>query len=217
MRINTRKLSLYKESLKLTSIQQQIIIGLILGDAHLATQNKGRTYRLLIEQSIKRKIYVQHLYDVFKDFVLTPPKIINRNPNKPDKVNIYFKTISHSAFQFYGQLFYKNGKKIIPIDIQKYLTPTALAYWFMDDGALKGTDRKGLRLNTEGFTEISVQLLCDKLKKIGILSKVHLQNHLSKGVMKTYYIIYITAVYNDQFIKTMKSINIPGLNSKLKL
>src|SRR3989344_1247716 len=34
--------------------------------------------------------------------------------------------------------FYPNGKKIIPADIGKYLSPLALAVWYMDDGYYSG-------------------------------------------------------------------------------
>jgi hypothetical protein len=29
-------------------------------------------------------------------------------------------------------MFYPNGIKIVPLDIAKYLTPRALAFWIMD-------------------------------------------------------------------------------------
>jgi len=31
-------------------------------------------------------------------------------------------------------MFYKNGKKIVSPDIEKYITPLALAIFIMDDG-----------------------------------------------------------------------------------
>jgi hypothetical protein len=31
-------------------------------------------------------------------------------------------------------MFYKNGKKVVSLEIAKYLTPLALAVWLMDDG-----------------------------------------------------------------------------------
>jgi LAGLIDADG DNA endonuclease family len=32
-------------------------------------------------------------------------------------------------------MFYKNGKKVISLNIEKYITPLALAVLIMDDGA----------------------------------------------------------------------------------
>jgi hypothetical protein len=47
---NNKLLKKYKESLSsLSSIQNEVAIGLMLGDASLQTQNKGRTYRMKFE------------------------------------------------------------------------------------------------------------------------------------------------------------------------
>jgi hypothetical protein len=31
-------------------------------------------------------------------------------------------------------MFYPNGKKIVPLDIEEHLTEIGLAFWIMDDG-----------------------------------------------------------------------------------
>jgi hypothetical protein len=47
---NSKLFKEYKKSLKtLTNIQIEASIGLLLGDANLQTQNKGKTYRLRFE------------------------------------------------------------------------------------------------------------------------------------------------------------------------
>ena len=47
----SKKLRLLKENLKLTLLQKKILPGILLGDAHLSTQDNGKTYRLHIYQS----------------------------------------------------------------------------------------------------------------------------------------------------------------------
>jgi hypothetical protein len=42
--------------------------------------------------------------------------------------------------------------KKVPLNIEKLLTARALAYWFMDDGALKAKNSQGVRICSEGFT-----------------------------------------------------------------
>lgn len=54
-----------KKSLKLSNYQQEILIGLLLGDAHLEKQKGGINYRLKIQQSEEHINYVNHLYEVF--------------------------------------------------------------------------------------------------------------------------------------------------------
>lgn len=51
-----------------------------------------------------------------------------------------------------ADFFYKK-KKVIPDEsvLQQYLTPLAIAYWFMDDGSLKSHGR-AFYLCTDSFT-----------------------------------------------------------------
>jgi len=47
---NSKKIKLYQDSLKnLSTVQFESIIGLMLGDASLQTQNQGKTYRVKFE------------------------------------------------------------------------------------------------------------------------------------------------------------------------
>ena len=52
---------------RLTVEQKQVLFGTLLGDAHLETQNNGRTYRVKFMQSDAHKAYIFHLYSIFKD------------------------------------------------------------------------------------------------------------------------------------------------------
>ena len=51
--MNTKEIREYKNTLKLTDIQKSILIGTLLGDGHLETQDEGKTYRLKIEHQSK--------------------------------------------------------------------------------------------------------------------------------------------------------------------
>ena len=55
---NTKELRKYKETLKLTKTQRELIVGLLLGDGSMQTQNNGRTYRLIhVQGGRKRGVY----------------------------------------------------------------------------------------------------------------------------------------------------------------
>ncbi len=58
---------------KLNTLQCEILVGILLGDASLQTESNGRTYRLRINQSEEHKDYLFHLYDVFKNLTTSPP------------------------------------------------------------------------------------------------------------------------------------------------
>src|SRR3981081_1979259 len=94
----------YKSDLELSSVQREVLAGLLLGDACLETQNRGRTYRLKVEQSARHKAYVDDLYSLFREWVLTPPAArTKRASNGTVTTNLAFQTVSHSAFRFYAQ------------------------------------------------------------------------------------------------------------------
>lgn len=175
-----------KKTLKLTLLQKKVLYGILLGDAHLSTQDNGKTYRLHVYQSEKHKAYVYHLYEIFKLWCLSPPKLLKRTYNTgllatQEKVNtmISFKTISSGSFRFYAHIFTnknteKNLKltKKVPKLIHRWLHPISLAYWYMDDGGIKDKKSKAVYFHTQGFSLTEVQLLCDVLNtKFKLLAK----------------------------------------------
>jgi hypothetical protein len=150
----------YKSMLQLSSMQREVLVGLLLGDACLETQNRGRTYRLKIEQCARQEAYVDHLYSLFREWVLTPPGArAKRASNGSVTTNLAFQTVSHSAFRFYAQQFYAGGRKRVPELIHHWLTPRGLSYWFMDDGSLKSSQSKSVILNTHCFDQQEVERL----------------------------------------------------------
>lgn len=163
--MRSRKIEDYKKNLKLTSEQREILVGVLLGDAHLETQNRGRTYRVKFEQSEKHKEYLWHLYEVFKNWVLSPPqKKVVKIENKT-YVKWWFHTVSHGSFRFYAHQFYREGRKSVPRLIHRWLTPRALAYWFADDGSRKSKDSYAVIFNTQGYEKFEVERLAKVLKE----------------------------------------------------
>ena len=61
------------------------------------------------------------------------------------------------------EIFYINGKKVVPANIAELLTAVSLAYWIMDDG---GSGSNGaLNLHTDSYTLSEVNLLIEVLKR----------------------------------------------------
>ncbi len=160
---HSRVIEEYKKGLKLNKIQRETLVGLLLGDGHLETQNGGRTYRLKIEQSDHHQRYVQHLYELFREWVLSPPqqKVCKLNENTTCKW--WFQTVSHGAFRFYAHQFYRDGRKVVPKLISRLLKPRGLAYWFMDDGSVKDAHSRAVVLNAQGFGKEGVERLAQTL------------------------------------------------------
>ena len=110
---NSKLLKAYKESLKnLSKTQFEAAIGLMLGDASLQTQNKGKTYRMKFEWGDKNKPYLDHVYSLFEEWVLSSPHKKSRlSPKGNLVVNWGFQTLSHKAFNPLAELFLKNNNK----------------------------------------------------------------------------------------------------------
>ena len=163
--MRSRVLEARKASLRLTQQQRETVVGVLLGDACLESQNKGQTYRLKIEQSADHETYVRHLRSVFGLWVLSGPRRRTKTARTgTPTVSWAFSTVSHGALRFYAQQFYSLGQKHVPRLIHRWLTPRGLAYWFMDDGSMKSSQSKAVIFNTQGFERPDVERL------IGVLS-----------------------------------------------
>lgn len=212
---NSKSLKEYKFTLtNLSQLQWEASIGLMLGDASLQTQNKGKTYRMKFEWGDKNKIYAEHVYALFNEWVLSPPHKKSRvNINGKIVINWGFQTISHSAFNPLKDLFLRNKYKgVVDNLIKSYLTEIGLAYWFMDDGGKldynKNTKNKGLVLNTHSFTKDEVENMSVELK-----DKFHLNTSIRLN--KNKYIIVINPESYDSFIKLTDKYIIPPMRYKL--
>jgi hypothetical protein len=142
------------------SYLKEMLIGKILGDGHLETQNNGATWRLKIEHSFNQKEYVDHQYSLLSHWVSSAPRIIK----KENSFNYFFQTKSIGDLRFLGLQFYNNKKKIVPKILSKLMTPISLAYWYSDDGSIKSKQSKGVIFNTQNFTFDEVKFLCSILK-----------------------------------------------------
>lgn len=194
----------YKKNLKLTKTQKDVLIGLVLGDGHLETQNKGTTYRLKVEHSIEQKEYVDWLYEIFKEWVGEKPKEKTRGKFK----SYGFTTYSHGSLRFYGQQFYLKGIKIIPKIISKLLTPISLAIWFMDDGSWKSNKHKTFIIHTSGYSKQDLKIIQKVLdQKFGIKSSI--QTQIGKGLR-----LYILSKSAENFKKNVEKYVIPSMYYK---
>ena len=148
-----KKLVEYKNSLVLTKYQQDILIGLILGDANIRILKKEAF--LTFSHGEKQYKYLFWKYEMFHNWVLSKPRREIRKYYKNPQNNLVswrFSTVSHPIVTRYFNLFYPHGKKVIPKQFDKILvSPLALAVWYMDDGSRKPYG-KGAFLHTQSFS-----------------------------------------------------------------
>lgn len=161
-----KELIVYKKSLVLTIVQKEVLFGTLLGDATIPRQKLKGDYNVKFEQKYGNKQYVDHLYEIFKNFVGTGPAIREiKGGGAADRYSVWFRTYRHSFFTEFYNIFYENGKKIVPYTIYEMFTARSLAFWFMDDGhkMCKGKYSTYL-LNTYAFTVEDQLRLCKLLK-----------------------------------------------------
>jgi hypothetical protein len=207
--MNAKSIENHKNKLKLTQRQRQIIVGKMLGDGHLETQNNGKTYRLKVEHSIKQKEYVDWFYQEFKEWILAKPQKKRKIRNGKLSYNYWVNTLASGSFRFYAHQFYKDKKKVIPKLIHRWLTPLSLAVWFMDDGSIKSKNHKARIINTQGFEKKEVLRLISALKsKFGIQSKLRKQ--------KDGYQIMILSESADEFARLIKNHLYNSMKYKIK-
>lgn len=167
---------------------KDILIGLLLGDAHISKSKTKDSY-ISFEQGINNQEYLYFIYELFKDYSKNLPteyKRFDKRYNK-ENISIYFRTINSPIFNEFTQIFLDlNGNKIIPYTLYDYLTPKGLAFWLMDDGQY--VKRGGITLCTDSFTKEEVFFLKEILeKKFNLKCSIH-----NKNPKLGYYRIYIS-------------------------
>lgn len=110
-----------------------VLIGLLLSDGSLERTSSTSAVRLSISFSEKHREYLEFLYNLYKPYINTEPALIrvyNRKTNSYNNV-LKFKTLSIPQLIYYYELFYVNGKKLIPSNIEELITPVGLAHLIM--------------------------------------------------------------------------------------
>lgn len=210
--MHSNEIEAQKKNLKLSDRQREILVGTLLGDGHLETKDRGRTYRLKTEHSLKQKEYVDWLYQEFREWVNTPPQRRDRFVELRTVSGTYprywFNTLSSGTFRFYAQQFYRDKKRGVPRFIKKLLTPLALAVWYMDDGSIKSKAHTTVFFNTHGFDRMSIERLQEALeKKYGIKTRLRKQKD---GVQ-----IYLLAETIDIFWKLVMPFILQSMRYKI--
>lgn len=157
--------------------QHQLLIGSILGDAHV--QYNGKNCRIVFEQSAKQFQYLNWKYSILKPLCtqqgIVRFKVLDKRTNLFYQ-KVRFRTITHNCFNQYHELFYLDNVKIIQNKLINHLnSELALAVWYLDDGTLR-TDCKAFRIHTNSFSLDEIAILQKIVfHNFGIISKIHKQ------------------------------------------
>ena len=170
---------------KFDNFQISVLIGTLLGDSSLQTYTDGKTWRARFLQGDLNKEYLFHLYEIFKDFVKTPPKLSDDGLGNK---RWSFNTCVIPELNSYAELFYKKVgnrriKVINPLIYEKF-NEISMTYWFMDDGSLKKVENtKAFIFCTDSYTKEEVLILGEMFKK---KYNIHVGYHLKGGNYRIY-------------------------------
>ena len=125
--------------------QQEFIVGTTLGDGCI--RKSGKLPRLCLVHSKKFSQYFHwKLAQMDRYFNLWR----EQEDKRKNSTLLYSETLQHSGLVKFYDMFYKNNVKLIPKNLDIYMTPYSLAIWFLDDGTLNsGTNH---RIHTNCFT-----------------------------------------------------------------
>ena len=169
-----------------------VIFGLLLGDGY-AINRSGEGVRICIKQSFKHKEYLFSLYEFFYNRGYSsnlPPRKYIRNIKGINKIyyGFEFNTFTFRSFVWIYNLFYKKGKKIVPINIENFITPLTLAIWISEDGTFVPSTggQGGVRIACNAFSLQEVKYLTNILQ-----TKFNLDVTIQQIYLKNKYFIYI--------------------------
>lgn len=150
---------------KITDDQKQIIHGTILGGSSIIRQKNGKNCYLSMRGRNQKWIECKAQELNF----IAPP-----NPYCQEK-NGYFRWHSKSSpllTEWYN-LFYKDDKRTISMNILDELRDIGLAIWFLDCGKLKN---KEIVLNLDHFGNKEIKIISQYFKEISLNNKIQKSN-----------------------------------------
>jgi hypothetical protein len=163
--------------IQLTELQEEALIGSLLGDGHLEAPTSTNGNSLLrIQRTANDANYLIYEWYIFNNFL--PPafkegiKYINTTDKNTGKTyyKCYFKTSSNPTLTNYRNKWYRQNNKgkfvkVVPLDLK--LTAKIIAHWLADDGNISCIHtpyRFVIRFATDGFTKTEVEFLISLLK-----------------------------------------------------
>ena len=144
----------------LSDRQRNILIGSLLGDANINL--KGKECRVFFKHSVNQAELLKWKRKEFEGITGMPINRFEQRVKGKKYGFVQFVTLTHPAFTVLHKVFYRDGKKIVPKNVDRILiSPISLATWIMDDGA---KDNAGLTIQTHSFKNDEVGLLIRVLR-----------------------------------------------------
>lgn len=187
-----------------SSTQISTLVGTLLGDGCLAKH--GRFHRLHVKHKLAQRALAELKYKVFRDIISMPLHHFDQQLLGKRYPCVQFATRTNPLLSEWHARFYRAGKKQLPTRICEWLTPLAVAVWFMDDGA---ADHAGLTFQTHSFDLDEVEVLAE-----GLREKFDLAVNLRRN--RGAWLVYVKAESVERFRHLTEQHILPELTYKLR-
>ena len=160
-----------KPELHISKELDEIITGSMLGDGYIKDyikhtsgpeRRRNRNSSLVLKHGYKQEEYIMYKKNMIDNHVFSyirKQNITDVRFKNPLYTQYIVETSQNYAFNKYRDLWYVDGKKIIPFN-KLIITPLILAIWFQDDGFKTSSS---YILSTNGFNKNEVEKLSNLL------------------------------------------------------
>lgn len=146
----------------------ELLNGGAIGDGYIGSNS---TFSAYYTQTNKHEDFIQWLSVQFHNLGVNGS--IHKNVQErwgKERTSYTFCSRNYSDFLAFQKMWYPNGKKIVPQDLE--LTPSLLLFWYLGDGYLSSSENvRPIILCTNGFSDKDVELLVRKLADLEIYSR----------------------------------------------
>jgi recombination protein RecA len=126
---------------------RSLLLGMLLGDGCLKTKHHTKQdgsvstyYEYVLCHSIKQRDYLEHKLNIFHRIMGGKKPKIHEETSKLGK-SVRFSRCHKSFKLLHKYLYSYNNRKYFTTRVLNYLTPEAIAIWYMDDGGVKPSFR----------------------------------------------------------------------------
>jgi recombination protein RecA len=205
-RLNLNNLKI-RGGIILSDAENQIILGSLLGDMYCRIKKTAKNAQ--IEEPHCKE---QEPYLLWKVAML---KSLSFNVRRTSLGYLFFESRVYPCLNYYNNLFYKNKKKVLNIDVLDKLSPLGLAVWYMDDGSYN-QKQKTCCLYTNGFTYEENETIRKWFNfKWDIYPRVTAHRNKKEYPNKTWFILTFNGTETKKFMNLIKGYIHPSMKYKL--
>ena len=196
-----KRITYIRENLKLKPIEEQLVVGGLLGDLSCRITHTSKCARLEGGHSLKQKEYMLWKINLMHRLMF---KI------RGTEINTYlYQSKSFKALNKYYNLFYRKGFKSITKEILDLLNDFGLFVWYLDDGSYHKRDKTS-SLHTNGFS-FEEQILIKEWfqQRYDIDPRIYKFRRPKDYPNKIWYYLYFTVNDTKKLISLFQGFNIP--------